>query len=138
MKKMSELRMDYDGISFDAVKQIYQHRGWIIRFFKLIYVDVSTTRKGYHVRIKIEKKLDDRDILLLQILLGSDINREIYNFVRQQNGELLKNWNRMYTKKWIVLGTKIVEDIGEEKYSESMNKEVEDEIINCVDIEGHL
>jgi hypothetical protein len=104
----------------------------------MVYVDVSKTRKGYHVRIKIQKKLDDRDLLLLQILLGSDINREIYNFVRQQNGELLKNWNRLYDKKHIILGTKIVEDIGEEKYSESMSKEVEDEIINCVDIEGHL
>jgi hypothetical protein len=135
---MSELRMDYDGISFEDVKQIFQHRGWIIRFFKMVYVDVSKTRKGYHVRIKIQKKLDDRDLLLLQILLGSDINREIYNFVRQQNGELLKNWNRLYDKKHIILGTKIVEDIGEEKYSESMSKEVEDEIINCVDIEGHL
>ena len=138
MKKMSELRMDYDGISFDAVKQIFQHRGWIIRFFKLDWVDVCETRKGFHVRIKINKKLDDRDILLLQILLGSDINREIYNFVRQQNGELLSNWNRLYTKKWIVLGTKIIEEISEEKYSEEKSKDVENEIINCVDIEGRL
>lgn len=135
---MSEIRLDYDKIEFSDIKLIFEHRGWLVKYFNLNSVEVCKTRKGYHVKIVITKQLEPRDILLLQILLGSDINREIYNFVRQQNGELLKNWNRLYTKKYLVLGTKIVETLGEEKFLKGKTEELKKTIENCVDKEGKI
>jgi hypothetical protein len=128
---MSELKLDYDGITYADIQQIFKHRGWLVKALGFRQVEVGTSTHGYHVRISIDKKIQDRDILLAQILLGSDINREVYNFIRVYKGELLKNWNRLYTKKWIMLNTRIGEQIGEERFAEVLSEDLKNIIIDA-------
>ncbi len=107
------LKLDYDNITTKDVQLIFEHRGWLIKYFGIVEVQAFDTKKGYHLRITIEADLDPRDVLLLQVLMGSDIQRDIYNFIRHCNGEILENWNRLYTKKHIILGTRAVPVSGE-------------------------
>jgi hypothetical protein len=128
---MSELKLDYDGITYADIQQIFLHRGWLVKALGFERLEVATSAHGFHVRIKLDRKIQDRDILLAQILLGSDINREIYNFVRIYNGELTKNWNKLYTKKWIMLNTRIGEEIGFERYAETLSVDLNNIVYNC-------
>jgi len=61
------------------------------------------------VKARIGGDFDEKDILLIQLLMGSDIQRDIYNFLRQHDGQLIEHWNRLYTKKYLILGTRVKE-----------------------------
>jgi hypothetical protein len=137
-KSMSEIKLDYDGIEFSDVKQIFTHRGWLVKYLKMESMTVSKTRHGYHLRISIKKHLADKDLLLVQILLGSDINREIYNLCRILNGELTRNWNRLYDKKNIVLDTRIGEKLSQERFLKGYTNELKKIIEASNDPEASL
>ena len=101
----SIVKLDYDNITVKDVQLIFHHRGWLLKYFGIVDIGAYETNKGYHVAVVIEADLEPRDVLLLQVLMGSDIQRDIYNFIRKYNGENIEDWNKLYTKKWIILGT---------------------------------
>lgn len=115
METMIILKMDYDNITWNDVLLIYKHRSWLLRKLKLRKLEVSTTVHGYHVRAWIEEKLKPAEIILAQVLLGSDIQREIFNFIRAHRLE--QAWNKLFTKKYIILKTTAWKEISREKYS---------------------
>ena len=52
------------------------------------------------VKITTTAKLDDKDIIILQLLMNSDYKREMFNFLRVRAH--VKNWNILFKKKEVV------------------------------------
>ncbi|MHA1685571.1 MAG: hypothetical protein ACTSYD_04090 [Candidatus Heimdallarchaeaceae archaeon] len=71
------------------------------KMFNVKNIDMKTSPsgKGLHVEIEIEPlaKLDEKDIIILQLLLGSDRTREFFNWIRVRGG--LKKWNILFEQK---------------------------------------
>lgn len=134
----TEIKLDYDKILSKDVCLIFEHRAWLIKYFEVERIRAFSTKRGYHVRIDIKEELDDRDVILLQMLMGSDIHREIYNFLRQHDGDLIENWNKLYTKKHLVLNTKIKKAISSERYLKGLTKDLIKSIEKAKDLRGHL
>lgn len=135
---MSLIKLDYDKITTRDVGLIFHHRAWLLKYFGIEKVICRQTTRGYHVRIVLKTWLPDSDVELVQILMGSDIHREIFNFLRRYNGVLIEEWNKLYTKKYIVLKTKIVEDLGGESECQILQDIVEEEIENAKDLRGYI
>lgn len=135
MNLTSEIKLDYDNITTRDIQLIFEHRGWLIKYFGIVGVETYETDRGYHILIIVEADLDPRDVLLLQILMGSDIQRDIYNFIRHCNGEIIENWNRLYTKKNIILGTKAIPVSGE-KWCNPLYTRVWEALLNSKDWRG--
>jgi len=135
---LTELKFDYDKILFQDVELIFEHRGWLLKYLQVDHIEVFTTRRGYHVRAFIKTKLSDRDILLVQILMGSDIQREIYDWVRLHDGKLLEEWNKLYTKKFLVLGTRIATEIGGETFRSGLTEKLSSVLNETKDLSGFI
>lgn len=121
---MSErLKLDYDDIGFKDVELIFHHRGWLVHRLSRgcsvpcshPTVQVARTRHGYHVEIDVCAPLDPREVILVQILLGSDVHREIYNLLHHLDGELVATWNKLFDKRYIILGTRLKPNGGERR-----------------------
>lgn len=106
---MTILKLDYDGIQEEDVAKIYYHRGWLLRKLGLVQLQASSTARGYHVEAEVMADLPPEDIILAQILLGSDIYREVYNFLHHLDGQMVGQWNKLFDKKFIILGTELKE-----------------------------
>lgn len=66
-----------------------------------LYLDsVTETAHGYHVRLHTAATLEDFEIILIQLMLGSDWARECWNYGRVLNGESMAEWNVLFQKKW--------------------------------------
>ena len=131
----TELKLDYDTITVRDVQMIFHHRAWLLKYFKIVAMECWETRKGYHVKVTVEEDLDPRDVLLIQVLMGSDINRDIFNLIRNWNGEIMKNWNKLYTKKYIILKTE-VREISKEKECPQLYERLKYEIDEAKDWRG--
>jgi len=60
----------------------------------------KSTKHGKHITINFEseQKLDDRDICFLQLLIGSDWRRELFNWCRIRSG--CRKWNVLFARKY--------------------------------------
>ena len=65
-------------------------------------IDVYETNKGYHfyLKVKTERKLTSKDVVVLQLALGSDYKRELFNWLRVRNGRTSKKWNVLFKCKY--------------------------------------
>ena len=84
------------------------------------------------------EEYNDIDVQMIQLLMGSDIHREIYNFLRRIDGQLIEQWNKLYTKKYLVLGTKIKEELSGEEYCPQLEDRVMEALKNAKDLEGFV
>lgn len=96
----AELKIDIDEKRLDEKKTI--DRLFLLnRFlqFKGIGILKKKTRHGHHLTVTFEtsRKLDDRDIVFLQLALGSDYKREMFNWLRVKSG--CKKWNALFREK---------------------------------------
>ena len=66
---------------------------------QILNIDEKESNSGYHIRLDVISKipLDDKDIVFLQLWLGSDWRRELFNFLRVKHG--FKRWNVLFKKK---------------------------------------
>lgn len=110
---MTRLKLDYDDITFHDVELIYAHRGWLLRRLGLEDLRVAKSKHGYHVEADVSQELDPREVVLVQVLLGSDIHREIYNLLHHLDGDLVETWNKLFDKKFLILGTRLKPNGGE-------------------------
>jgi len=100
------------------------------RLFNIDYVstEVYETNKGYHVYVYANPKieLDNKDVIIIQLILGSDYKREAFNLYRVMSGEYGqkdRSWNVLFHRKF----SKGVE-VSSEKSTEQ--SELMTEIIN--------
>jgi len=103
MMKIEILKLDFDDYSFRKIKKEFTRKNlWIIRFFKLKIkkIQVFKTRKGYHIYLYINNRLSNKDIVFLQLALGSDFMRECYYWRRIKYPKLPKReWNILFYEK---------------------------------------
>lgn len=96
------LKLDIDG-SYGKRKrmEIAKRLSLIKRFMKMKIKSIQEekSRHGYHIWIDFESemKLDDRDIVFLQLLLLSDWKREVHNWFRVKNK--MPYWNVLFKEK---------------------------------------
>jgi glyoxylate utilization-related uncharacterized protein len=116
------LKIDLDNMRFDMMLKIVSRRFHIIRKFGITFKQafVFDTTKGQHLYLEFlndEKwqALDFRDKIFLQLVMGSDMNREAFNWLRAKNDI---NWNILFIRKYDEKG----ELISEEKYNEESSK----------------
>jgi len=110
MKKISflmnkgevELKLDFDIEDWKKVKDILKNRIIVFKSFYLIpyYTVVAQTRHGWHIYIKCHTKmeLDDKDVCVIQGLLGDDFKRVLFNWLRVREGKFVE-WNVLFTHK---------------------------------------
>jgi hypothetical protein len=96
---MIELKIDIDKKDKRDFMRRYQA---LYRYFRFNLVDyeITETRKGYHLRLIIDFpfKVTSEEIVLLQLLLGSDWKREMLNYLRVKNG--IEDWNKLFIAKY--------------------------------------
>lgn len=104
-KHIYQLKLDYDILNWDKVKNIILSR--YLSLFNIIALrfldcDVRQTKKGYHVRLTVKTSQlngnKDYNTAFLQLLLDSDYKREAFNLRRVSNGE--ENWNVLFEYKF--------------------------------------
>jgi len=96
------VKLDYDT---NNVREILERMSilevMIGRMFEIesFKIKRSPSKRGYHVKLLIKPlvKFDKRDIVILQLLLGSDRKREFFNWLRVRGN--LKHWNVLFDKK---------------------------------------
>ena len=95
------LKIDYDSKpSVEELKaQINFRLDYVLYYFNInsCEVEIKETNKGYHIRITVPKEIDDKSIVILQAVLGSDWLRELRNLSRILAGD--KSWNILFTYK---------------------------------------
>ena len=96
------LKLDLDGRidwkRIRAVKEIFQLK---IDFDKS---KISRTKKGHHIKLEVDNKMDDEFMCFLQEAMGSDFSRECLNMRRIKFGEQWQKdtWNVLFSKKFYV------------------------------------
>ena len=63
---------------------------------------LEESNKGFHLTIELNKDVDNDTMIELQFLLGDDVNRVFYNFMRKQynDDEITTYFNILFTKKY--------------------------------------
>jgi hypothetical protein len=101
IREMRTLKIDIDSKTISQ-RQV-NRMDWIIAFFRLDILDIKLTesRKGWHIEFIIQNPINDYEIVLLQLLLGSDWKRECFNLLRVHSGKFKnQSWNILFKKKW--------------------------------------
>lgn len=57
------------------------------------------TRRGWHLLIKWNRDFQPAELVALQCVLGSDVQRETYNLARVMSGKTSKRWNLLFERK---------------------------------------
>lgn len=101
--KIETLKLDYDNISFRDIYNIFINKNkWIIRYFKLkvLTIEAYTTKRGYHIYIKVNNRLSNQDLVFLQLAFSSDFMRECYYWKRIKYPILpRREWNILFFRK---------------------------------------
>ena len=98
---METLKIDIDIKDFNKVKSIISNRCRAV--FNILGINpiscrVYSTARGYHVYIDIFGDYTSFDMCFLQMAVGSDYKREVFNYMRFKNN-LDKKWNILFSKK---------------------------------------
>jgi len=99
MQKTIKIDID-DRNTFDIERFLWALRNLLATDdnVKIEEVEVYETKKGYHIYLHLKQEIPPLQCLIWQCLLGSDINRELFNYMRIKDGD--KNWNVLFKRKW--------------------------------------
>ena len=102
-----ELKLDFDFKPRSAkrfAKEIANKLNFLASYFSISVIDVKVyeTNKGLHVYILLYSnvELTDEDIVVLQLALGSDYKRELFNWLRVRSNDKFKHWNVLFKVKY--------------------------------------
>ena len=102
-----ELKLDFDFKPRSAkrfAKEIANKLNFLASYFSIRVIDVKVyeTNKGLHLYIPIcsNVELTDEDIVVLQLALGSDYKRELFNWLRVRSNDKFKHWNVLFKVKY--------------------------------------
>ena len=101
-KSNLKIKLDYD---FDDLEKILERISLIEKMAGRIFsikrcgIKKSPSGRGYHVEIEIVPltNLDEKDLVIIQLLLGSDRKREFFNWIRVRGKQ--KYWNVLFKEK---------------------------------------
>lgn len=106
------IKIDLDG---KAYKRRFSEIAKRLVFLKRVLnvpkftIEEKETKHGYHIVVKFSSdlKLDNKDIVILQLILMSDWKREVFNWLRVIGN--LTNWNVLFNKKYRLVNNKLKE-----------------------------
>ena len=116
------IKLDFDHLTKNQFLKTLRDRRAVLWFFKLqiIKLKVCTTNHGYHIYITVNKKINNKDLVFIQVALGSDIYRECFYWKRIKYPILPnKGWNILFQKKHYNTGK-----IGREKESKYLTNKI--------------
>lgn len=100
---MTVLKLDYDWEQSLVWFPVFQHRLRLLHEIMGYTVETwfPAISKGgkWHVRLELKEELEDVEVLVLQLFLGSDPVRELYNLRRVKNGQV--NWNILFASNTV-------------------------------------
>ena len=98
------MKIDIDNKDADVMSSMFNRLMILKKHFALFDLESHTTEtlKGFHVRIwfRSHNKIDDKDLVFFQWVLGSDVMREVFNWVRVRQG--WEHWNALFNDKYIL------------------------------------
>lgn len=89
-------------IDYDTHKKTFNRINNVIYFLRLDVYDckVQRTKRGWHVELYIKNKVNDWELVILQLLMQSDYKREMFNLLRVHSGKFKnQSWNVLFKKK---------------------------------------
>jgi hypothetical protein len=92
------LRIDLDDKEEKTKKRFLWAIGLLSKYHKFEQVEVFETNRGFHIYLCLKERVDPILAMLLQQLLGSDRDREVYNYIRYKKGH--KRWQILFSKKY--------------------------------------
>ena len=101
------LKLDLDyKLSKDWLKKWEKSRRGLLDslgFQTTNFIIVPSDKRGYHCWIHIRNKIPSRhlkpkDLVMLQILCGSDLSREVINLARIKRGMAFRTSNKLFSK----------------------------------------
>lgn len=95
---MVKLLIDLDSKEDEEINRFFWALEWLCEFHKFERVGVFESNKGFHLYIDVADELTPVEIMLLQQLLGSDPNRELYNYTKWKWG--FKKWQMLFKFKY--------------------------------------
>lgn len=97
-KTVIKIDIDSQFIELDVFKARLKR---VMRIFKVNKVNVkqAKTNKGYHFYIDFPCIMNDYEVIIVQLIMDSDIEREIFNLERVRKG--VQGWNVLFTIKKI-------------------------------------
>jgi DNA primase catalytic subunit len=118
---MKVLKLDLDGKNGFTD---FLDRLWLLRGFGLApkKVLVYHTENGYHVRMYCDNNIDDKTACFMQLALGSDYRREVFNWLRIERG--CKNWNLLFGRKEIVNKVGQIVEVSKEQYDKELSQKI--------------
>jgi hypothetical protein len=88
----------------EKMKLFFQTKEAILNIYglKSERMVLEESNKGFHLIIELDKDVDNDTMIELQFLLGDDVNRVFYNFMRKQynDDEITTYFNILFTKKY--------------------------------------
>jgi len=66
---------------------------------KPVWIREDRTRHGWHIVIEWGRRFSPLEIVAMQCVLGSDLERETYNLARVMSGKKSKRWNLLFERK---------------------------------------
>jgi len=102
----------------------FLNRLWLLRGFGLapVKVEVHHTKNGFHVRMHCDNEIDDKTAVFMQLALGSDYRREVFNWLRIERG--CKDWNILFSTKTIVNKVGQIVEVSKEEYDPDLSEKV--------------
>lgn len=88
-------------------------------------VDVKSTTNGWHIIVPISNQLTDLEVVLVQVLMGSDYKRELFNTMRVKQN--IKEWNVLFNTKY-----RNNIEISREQFSAKATHKLQDEIMTTL------
>jgi hypothetical protein len=89
----SYLKCDYDGA---IPADVWVRLEMVARLHRLpvAWVRFDRTRRGYHMVVRVARRVDLRRVVQLQTVLGSDWKREAFNSARAWRANVPAFWRR--------------------------------------------
>lgn len=109
----ADILLDIDQKDVDA-EEIAKRLRFLTMFtsFEFVKIEVYETRKGFHLYFWTDKpKPSAKDKVVMQLALGSDYRREIFNYLRICMTPLPKKWNVLFQSKYDKEGNKVSEEV---------------------------
>jgi hypothetical protein len=121
---MADLKIDIDGrMSIKTFLAKVNRMMYICNFVDGAYVTFYKTMRGYHIYINLfYVKLKPSEIIALQLYLGSDRERELFNLERTMRH--IEGWNVLFCRK-----KKNNKEVSSEKFIEAVYVGVRNEDI---------
>ena len=101
LKRFYDDKIKLDIDNKDLAFKLVDRWAWVLSnfqdWFKVKGIKIRETSSGFHVYLSIDRLLTAEDVIILQLILGSDYKREIYNLKRLRQ---LGKWeNILFTYK---------------------------------------